>query len=289
MKSDITHSGTSLPESEDGPLHSAWQVGPTADLFLQDHLPASRSASQANNEESPTSATLHPLGSRWSQPSGLLSSLASRLQQQSQKTTGLMIYLMQWRQKVTPQGRSYYQLVASARRTFDNDSGSLHGWPTPNTMDTLPPKTGEALERNKKKGGCSNLREHVLMAGWPTPKSSDGKGNPYEATENRRSELRKATHLAGWPTPTAQDHSRGVQPPRAHDTGIPLSQRVAQIDMDQPMRLLPDGTIQTGSSAAMESGGQLNPAHSRWLMGYPPEWDDCADTAMPSSRKSRSK
>jgi hypothetical protein len=37
-------------------------------------------------------------------------------------------------------------------------------------MDHLPPKTGEALARNKKKGGCKNLREDVNnpKMNWPT-------------------------------------------------------------------------------------------------------------------------
>ena len=52
-------------------------------------------------------------------------------------------------------------------------------WATPNTMDHLPPKTGEALARNKKKGGCKNLREDVNnpKMNWPTPRA----GNPRQS------------------------------------------------------------------------------------------------------------
>jgi hypothetical protein len=40
------------------------------------------------------------------------------------------------------------------------------------------------------------------------------------------------------------------------------------------------GKIPTGCIAEMTNGGQLNPDLSRWLMGYPKEWCDCAVTAM---------
>jgi hypothetical protein len=134
-------------------------------------------------------------------------------------------------------------------------------------------------------------------AGWVTPSTRDWKDTPGMATtgtnpdgsvRNRADQLPRQAVLAGWPTPTVEDQRRGVKPPRPHDKGIPLTQRVAQIDMDQPMRRFPDGTILTGSTAEMESGGQLNAALSRWLQGYPVEWCQAAiraHRAMPKRQR----
>ena len=42
-----------------------------------------------------------------------------------------------------------------------------------------------------------------------------------------------------------------------------------------------------GSPASTANRGQLNPEHSRWLMGYPIEWGLSGATAMQLCRKSR--
>ena len=47
------------------------------------------------------------------------------------------------------------------------------------------------------------------------------------------------------------------------------------------------GMTRSGSPAQTEKRGALNPALSRWLMGYPEGWDCCGATAMQSCRKPR--
>jgi hypothetical protein len=83
--------------------------------------------------------------------------------------------------------------------------------------------------------------------------------------------------LATWATPQTMDHLPNSNLENRKKKGGCTNLK------DQVSGLTP-----TGSPAETEKPGQLNPAHSRWLMGFPPEWDDCAGTAMllcPKSRK----
>lgn len=165
-------------------------------------------------------------------------------------------------------------------------------------LQALMPDRGSTLYKMTWKqwatpsGRCrSRLRASVLRTsatgctGWPTAAARDWKGATLERWGANARPLNEVAVLAGWPTCTVQDAHRGVKGSRPRDMGRPLGQIVALTRMDQPARYAASGALLTGSSAGMESGGQLNPAHSRWLMGLSAVWDDCAPTAMPSSRR----
>jgi len=136
-------------------------------------------------------------------------------------------------------------------------------------------------------GRTDKIAHAVQMAGWPTPVVNDTTGSKYAYSQGNHDKkvlkLPGAADQAGWATPTTVDKARS----ETFQKGRELNARELFLRGEQvgPARITSSGEMLTGSFAGMESGGQLDPAHSRWLMGYPPEWCDCAVMATPSSRK----
>ena len=306
------HSITSSPELAGGPLPSASPDGPMTDPCGPAHLPANHSPQPESAEDTTTTGTSPRRGLISSASAALQSSLESRLQARlpTVNTTGSMTYKMRWKRKTTPRGRSYYQLVASAPRTSDSDCGLLHsGWPTALARDWKH-SPGMATSATNPDGSARDrtdqLPSKALLAGWPTPRSADAEKNVRTLEGALREIQRKgspqdaaqAAAIAGWPTPVANDDNKT---PEAH---MAMKKRMGERDgtganrttitslqvmakFTGPARITASGQILTGSCAGMESGGQLNPRFSGWLMGYPKEWCEAALSAAQHIRSQK--
>ena len=143
---------------------------------------------------------------------------------------GLTMFIKGWKRKTTPLGRLYCQLAVSVRPTSEIDCGL---WATPNTMDHLPPRSKEAMDRQfnttrKGRTAPANVREQVIPALWPTPKASDHKNTGDLSKSQFRKDGKERNDTLG---------------------------RVAY-----------GSTVQTGNK------GSLNPQFPCWLMGMSKEW-----------------
>ena len=154
----------------------------------------------------------------------------------------------------------------------------LASWPSPRvTDDNMSRRSPEAMQREMdREGRGENLALTAHLATWLTPTGEDSQSAGSRAHSET---VNSAAHLSGWATPKAQRADQDSHFAR----GNPTIGAQATLTVSGETRIgysARDGIVTIGN------GAQLNPAHSRWLMGLPRVFCDCAVTAMQSARRS---
>ena len=274
-------------------------------------VPAKVSVQAGSGEASQISVTygLHGSGSLAS--ARLTSSLANRLRPKTD-WLGSTLFSLTWKERVTPAGRRIPALRASGRRT---SGAGCTSWPTPQAIEQL-----DTPEKKRQRGSHVGLNLPVAaqMAAWPTPQSHDERkrGNTEADHHHFPHDLSNAAEMASWATPRSED-SECAGAHRGKEDGLHSQSRLAswatpanrdyrhanlktyrerggqskgeqlQNQVKHQICSTASGPTPNGSRAATKSIGQLNPAHSRWLMGLPTVWDDCAAMVTRSTRSRR--
>jgi hypothetical protein len=192
------------------------------------------------------------------------------------------------------------------------DTVFLCGWPTTSATDGL-----RGGEQTKEMSG-SSLQQWAKMAGWPTTRAEDAESSGMRHKRGISDTMTAVAALAGWGSPETRDWKSGDASQETMDRNArPLNEQVRLAGWATPKVKTGDYQYNHGDHSSISlnlsgeaqltafgetpigfllgpngweivpASGQLNAAHSRWLMGLPHEWDECAQRAFKWTRKAR--
>jgi hypothetical protein len=261
----VTNSITFSQALEVGLTHYDWLHKTEDEIAGQEAVHASHSVLPESVEAQRTRDTFGPLFGGLSPSADLARSSGNRLRALTD-LNGSPEYELTWSVWAMPFGEPIIRLRALGHRTGGSDCS---GWPigaygTPRAQER--PRSKEWLAGADREPTPSEFAEMWRsMAGWPTPNASDWKGANHSGSGSASANgVATTAALAVWATPNTVDAKGGTRNGKGQ---VQLCHQAKQVI----------GTTPSGSIAATEKRGVLNPALSAWLMGYPEEIIYCVD------------